>query len=216
MRIQRFETLWLTLVVGFAMMAISAPGAAASYTITTPNGASLTSFHLKKHKFTIAGQSIECNATFSGTLSSKEASEVVLTPTYSSCTFAGKTVDFTANGCDYRFTGATNGSHGLVHYECPAGKSFELHVTGFGGTSECTLTITPSANLGGGYAVFNDLKDIEIDTTVTGLKIDAHGSALFCGIFKTSSGTYSGTTTLQAFAEGQAHIAANEVELEFH
>lgn len=199
----------LCALVAIAAMASSA---SANYVFTsTQANTDLTGAQVGKHKFTTGGQSFECEtATFSGTQSGSEAGEVRAFPNYSGCTFSTKTVHVRINGCSYLATGATQGSHGILHIQCPPGKVIEIEITNFPNAGQtCTLTL-PEQTPGQGYSVVNNEKDMTVTTTVTGVKLTPHGAGN-CLLLTTA--VYNGTTTLQGYKHSSAHTAGNEVKV---
>lgn len=213
---RNLKVLGLALAAVLAMTAVAASSASAHYVFTSEAGStSVTGSQIGKHKFTTGGQSVECSiAKFSGTQTGTSANELTITPTYETCTYAGKTTHVTMNGCDYLFTGATtaDGKHGIVHVKCPVGKVIEVHITDFPSAGlTCTLTIAAQTPAGG-YTANNAAvgKDVEVNATASGIKITPHGSGN-CLFLVT--GVYTGLSTLQGYTDGKAHESANEVKI---
>lgn len=212
----KLKTLALGLFATLALSAMGASSASAHYVFTTATEpTAFTGEQIEgKNKFTIAGQSIECvTATFTGTQTGTEATELTIIPTYANCTYGAKIAHLTMNGCSYEFTGATQASgHGTVHVKCPAGKAIELHITNLSGSETCTLTIAEQTP-GQGYSAVTTGNDVKLTMTMSGIVISTDGLALICKALATTNATYTGVITLRGYRDGLSHIAANQVSI---
>lgn len=172
--------------------------------------------------FTTAEGTVKCTtSSLTGTVPSLTSSELKLEPHYSNCTMFGLTAHVNATPCYRLYTTPTAGSVGNrtgepPHYKCPGGGATTFTPTLFGG-SVCTLTMeeqTPT----GGHVIYTNSggagkeMDLLLHTTDTGIHYKGTGGV--CGNGEThSDGTYTGTWTLRAYEDGQAHDAAHQVGL---
>ncbi len=212
---RKFKTLGLSLIAVFALGAVMASSAfAADATITSTNGVYPVNLHGEQtgqHKFTVGGNSVECEtATFSGTLT-KASSEVTVTPFYGNpgtCkAFGISGASVTTGNCDYTFksvggeeSGATKAT---VDIACSSG---EMTID----TPLSVCTIHVKAQNGLGHVSFaNNGKHVDVTADVKG--IHAQVTGFFC---PTSAGTYNnatytGSVTLKGSGEGVDGIDAS-------
>lgn len=206
--IRNLKTLAVALGVIFAMSAVAASAAPAEIFAfsSEAESTSLKGAQIGTSKMTVDAGTLSCEASsFTGEMPS-EAFDVVLTPTYSGCLFAGVPVEIKTNGCVYVMTTATKeGSNYEVEtgIECEEGKSITATAKLFGVT-KCTIDIGPQAGLK------------KITVTETGSPTELHTSIALSGIKYsqtagtglgacakaegTTNGTYEGTAVIEAFA----------------
>jgi hypothetical protein len=202
--IRNLKALGLAFVAVFALSAMTASAASAtdlfrsSSTPVTLTGEQEFTAGVGDIFTTTAG-AIEClSAKYHGTVATSPVSEVVVKPTYTSCSLAEiipAKVDF--GSCTYKFTidepaGATTGS---VHLECPnAGEEVTVTagVNDAGvGTNKCTIHIPPQTVGGIKYTnvgASDPTKEITVDVNASGIT------------YKETAGTGTGacvTSTLQ-------------------
>lgn len=218
------KTLGLAFVAILALSAVAASSASAEYRFTSSaTNTDLTGEQTGIHKFTVVGQSVECQkATFTGTQTKAETNEVTITPAYAECKYGEKPAHVTMNGCHYLFTGATNSNHGRVHLECPTTASphkqhvVEIHVTEFSGASECTMTIPTQTDIAGGTTYTNNGLDVIVHATASSIDVDSHGPGLACAAIGAATGTYTGTATLRGYTHNSAHGAGDQIDIGVH
>lgn len=154
------------------------------------------------HRFTAGGQTVECTATFEGTLFAASESFTV-TPSYKGCKgLLGLPVDVVTNGCDYLFTAPVevkaNQFQVPTDISCGAGKAIELKAT-LSGMVVCTVTIFPQGPLNG-VQMTNETEtgDLVIENGFGGVFYEELGAA--CpgepGVLQNNGAYDVGTNTL--------------------
>lgn len=157
--------------------------------------------------------------SYTGSQSGTEASELNVTPTYSSCTFAGISgATVTMNGCSYRFnagtieSGSYNGSMDIV---CP-GEAKITAVAKIAGVTKCTATIPAQTGLKS--VVYKNVgegaRDLTISSNLTGIKYSqTAGSGL--GACKTESNLTNGTRSTSDVFGGTDQTKGENEEVAF-
>jgi len=147
---RNLKALGLALVAVLAMNALTAAGASAEAfkfkaekTPTTLVGKQ----HGAPDIFTVDTQSVSCNeATYTGTVTGTEVTELTVTPTYSECIAFGLfNIPIDTNGCQYKSTVDTKvgaSFEGKVDIVCPAGQVIKITAPG------CTVTVGSQNGLG--------------------------------------------------------------------
>ncbi len=198
---RNLKVLGLSLVAVLAMSAMVAAGASAEAPFKFKSEGSPTTLTGKQHAandvFTTHTGTVSCdNATYAGTQTGTETSEVSVTPSYSGCkAFGLLSVPIDVNGCSYRFNANTKvgvNYEGSVDVVCPAGKQIEVTAPG------CTVTVKPQTglskvtytNVGAGAT-----REVTVDVNINNLQYEEH-RPLF-GICSTNTvpttgGTYVG------------------------
>lgn len=150
------------------------------------------------------GETIECdNASYSGTIATKTATQITITPTYHEChttseKYAEHPVNVTLNGCDYTFFSQGTRKHGTATVTCPTGKAIEIH------HENCTVTVGTQHALTEGLSYKNENGTLTADVTVGGIAAEYHGGiCIFLGTgghvgTMKGSATIAGTTTAGA------------------
>jgi len=124
------------------------------------------------YTFGILLGSVECEvATFDGTVTTKEVTEITLKPAYSKCTGVKREVTTHMNGCAYVITFGEEASSGKLDIECPSGEVIETTVDAFPGG--CTIEIG-SQSPGGSVDVKGEgsgkTRDLVLTWTIEGIK----------------------------------------------
>lgn len=179
-------------VVGAASASATTGGHFTSEVSHTTLSGSASGGHTTEIK---AYEQIQCaSASYSGTISTATATELTLTPTYSTCkTKEGEsTTPIHANGCSLTFKiGKKANSDNTTQLSCPAGKSLEVT------HPNCTVTVVPQALPGGSAytAVTESGKAaITVDLTIE-MPVQYHGGiCIFLGTNQT--GALSGSFVL--------------------
>lgn len=161
---------------------------------------------------TTAGTLKCAEATYSGSASEKEVTEVEVTPVYSGCTVAGVSATVDVNGCKYRFKVTKLEStkrEGSVDIVCPEAKEITATVTLFG-TIKCTVhvpsqnelrTITYT-NIGSGAT-----REVTVDVNLAGIKYTHTAGTGFgaCTTGSATNGTYETAATITG-ESGGSHV----------
>jgi hypothetical protein len=159
-----------------------------------------------KYTFGILIGDVECgSASFGGTMSSKDVSELSLAPSYSECEGLSRQVTPKLNGCTYLLEGTTNtGKDSPVRIQCPEGKSIELVYDNF--TGGCTITVgaqTPTGVVDYEEKGSGSSRDLVLTWTLSGIKYKRDG----CEVGgEGSNGTYTGTATLKGEDEAEKQL----------
>jgi hypothetical protein len=196
--------------LGLAALAVCAIGA------MTASAAQAGTFTAGSYPATITGQNVGFHhlTTVLGTMTCAEAKSHGLLAAESqdltlsldlgtSCTLEGSLVHVKNNGCDFHFkAGETTGTHkvdGTVQVKCPAGNAIDFEITSM---QVCHLTVGEQGALEHVVFTSNTVpNDVDVDLHLTGLIYKLDVGCPFVGTF---GGTYVGTTTLKADAEGGA------------
>jgi hypothetical protein len=214
---RKLKMLGLALVAVFAMSAVGASAASAVLLHSNSTGTftHITAHQIGANQFDLAnGTPVKCgtvlfDATFHGTT----ASDLTVTPTYSSCTAAGQKAEIATNGCTYTITTPTeteplnkDNYHAVVHLVCPAGKSVEIKVP----TAGCTVSVaaqTPTGvlDLTNVTSAVANKDDITIKSTVSAKYTTVGGG--ICGAAGT--GALTGEVTATAFSDAEHKIPAD-------
>lgn len=152
MMIRNFGRAGVVMAAVLAVAAIAATAAQAKPKYTSSAYPNTMHSEQPGHRFTVGGQTVECTATFEGTLFAASESFTV-TPSYKGCKgILGLPVDVVTNGCDFLFTAPVevkeNQFQTPTDISCGAGKAIELKAT-FSGTVVCTVKIFPQGPLNG-------------------------------------------------------------------
>jgi hypothetical protein len=191
----------------------SAFAAAGEFTIGT-SPAAITAEQKVQEVITVkntAGSpvSIKCSiATFEGTASTANTTDITLTPTYSGCTLGGLAATVKMNGCKYTLTGSAAQTAILDIVGCTIGKTITIT------KGNCTIAIGEQNNLSH-FIFINEGSASEMDLlaqeTVGGMKSTQTGSECPAPGATQSDGTYSGTTTIRAFIDsGSRSVTKHE------
>jgi hypothetical protein len=147
--------------------------------------------------------------TYTGEMTEAEPIELVLTPSYAGCEFAGAKATVDVNGCQFKLTPfAKEGANfeGSVDIVCPETK--KIAITGSG----CTITIGPQlerrtvtyTNAGAGTT-----REITVDFNLTSLTYEEHkvepAPKCATNTVPTANGMYNGATTITGETAGGAH-----------
>jgi len=221
---RNLKAIGLALVAVLAMGAVAASGAQAAVHFTsslngTDTGSTLSGTQTTTNVFeTSATNKVSCKiAKFSG-VAAGTATEQTIEPTYEQCTGFGLPATVTMNKCDYLFTTPTKMAldeyTGKVDLVCPANTVVEVHLYLFeepwAGTA-CTITVGKAA---GGSQEFGTVtytlktntptsaNTIVIDSSVTGIPVEEHGSGCPDGNTKPTTGNYTGSVTVSAASGG--------------
>jgi hypothetical protein len=201
------------LVAALAMSSVAVSMASAdvitseSAAVTTVTGSQEGTDVLKVH-----GGEIRCfTVTYTGSFSSG-ASSVLVTPTYSNCSFGSLVSTFDMNGCQYRvnFTGGTS-TEGSIDIVCPIGSEITVTTPSIG-TKKCILHIPPQTdltkvtgtNIGSGTT-----RELTLDINITNIKYSQTAGTAETGNCATADNTTGGTYTGKAVVTGSvggAHV----------
>lgn len=227
---RNLKVLGLSLVAAFAMSAVAASSAWATFPFTSPEGAvDLTGSQTTQNIFKTAAGEVKCSiANFSGTNTLTSSSEQTITPSYEGCEAFGEEADVKLNGCDYLFTTPTSKVGDVYsgpppHVICPGAAQIEITVTALG-SSICTVTVEPQTPTSGSVDYTNEgtgtTRDIKVTSTVEGIHytVDYPGiEGALCGTSKNlkgekithTDGKYTGAVTLKGYIHNQAHTEVN-------
>jgi hypothetical protein len=188
---RNLKVLGIALAAVFAMSAVAASGASAHYIFTpgaSPAWITGTQIaHTAGNKLEIGENvaRVECNnAHFKGTSEGTEPSQVTVTAEYEECTThasginAASTVDM--NGCAYILTGeTTDGTHGIVHIECPGTNVIEVTTP----SVNCTVKVKAQTPTSGGISYENtfptgEKDDVDATATVEGITFERSGGII--------------------------------------
>jgi hypothetical protein len=204
--IRNLKALGLALIAICAMGAVAASAASAVEFHSEKTSTALSGSQVNVNKFTTDSGEITCaKATFSGTTSAVNTTEPTqtVTPSYSEChlififTF-NVTVDM--NGCAYVLH-----ANGEVDIECPTveGKQKVIEVT----APSCTVTVPAQTGLKG-VTYTNEGKGtgrtVTVNSNVTGIKYEEHGSACENETELTKNGTYTGSVKVSGKVGSEA------------
>jgi hypothetical protein len=223
--IRNLKALGLALVAAMALGAIGAQAASAVVEHSFNSDAEDTVLTGKNESFgtgnsrdvfqATPGLTVECDATFGGTVGKKVEDTVTVHPKYESC---GGGVTVHTDGCNYIFGSDTTTSahsssseHASVSLECEAGHEIEITRPG------CNIAFnqfhsTTEVNQGLHGVRYTNLPEhsggdaITVDATVSTIKyLVTSGS--FCGLAGHAAGTYSngsydGLAEVTGFAAG--------------
>jgi hypothetical protein len=215
---RNIKVLGLALMVTFALSAVVASAASAKHHFWAELAPTVgTGEQVAQNIFTTSAGEVKCNtAKFEGTQGTELASELTVTPTYTSCTaFGFATTHVKMNGCDYLFTTPTVDLGGgqftgaPPHVKCPGVAQIEITPTFpiFGG-SVCTVKIPPQTPTSGHVIYKNEgagiTRDVLVTAKVEGIHYTSDSST--CGpTGKTNTdGKYTGSVTLQGFQDTDA------------
>jgi len=211
--IHKLKFLGIALVAALAMSSVLA--AAAPADVITSESAGVTTITGKMEGtdiFKVHGGEVKCNSvSYTGTFSSG-ASSVLLTPTYSGCTFAGLASAVDMNGCQYR-ANVTGGAStaGSVDIVCTG--SNEITVTAPSvGTKKCIVHIPAQTDLTAGAGTnigAGATREGTGDINITNIKYSQTAGTAETGncatADNTTGGTYTGTATFTG-SVGGAHV----------
>jgi hypothetical protein len=204
--------LGLVLVMTFVVSATLAPAAWAATDLfnSEKTATVLTGEQVQKNKFTLAGQTVECETvSFSGTMTGTVVAEVkTVEPKLGGCTSAGAEAIFRVNGCKLNFNGTTdaNGDAQVSIVDCNSDKSIEFSLTG----TKCVLTVKAKGATDGnqvaeeGVKYTNDgagatrglLADGTVKLPITSEPEAGQSETLACATLTNSTGTLHGTVTV--------------------
>jgi hypothetical protein len=199
---RNLKALGLAVLATLAIGAMSASAAQAGTFTAGSYPATITGQNIGFHHLTTVLGTMTCAETKSHGLLTEESQELTLSVDFgTSCTLEGNVVHVKSNGCDFHYkAGETTGTHkvdGAVQVRCPTGNAIDFEITSM---QVCHLTIGEQAELG--HVVFTNNtipNDVDVDLHLTGLIYQLDMGCPFVGTF---GGTYVGTTTLKADAEG--------------
>jgi hypothetical protein len=198
---RNLKALGLAALALLAIGAMAAPAQAGKFTAGT-YPATITGQNIGFHHLTTVLGTMTCAETKSHGLLTEESESLTLSVDFgTSCTLEGNVVHVKSNGCDFHYkAGETTGTHkvdGAVQVRCPTGNAIDFEITSM---QVCHLTVGEQAALE--HVVFTNNtmpSDVDVDLHLTGLIYQLDLGCPFVGTF---GGTYVGTTTLKADAEG--------------
>lgn len=199
---RNLKALGLAALALVAIGAMAAPAAQAGKFTAGTYPATITGQNIGFHHLTTVLGTMTCAETKSHGVLTEESQDLTLSVDFgTSCTLEGSLVHVKNNGCDFHYkAGETTGTHkvdGSVQVKCPTGNAIDFEITSM---QVCHLTIGEQAALE--HVVFTNNTmpaDVDVDMHLTGLIYQLDMGCPFVGTF---GGTYVGTTTLKADAEG--------------
>lgn len=199
---RNLKALGLAALALVAIGAMAAPAAQAGKFTAGTYPATITGQNVGFHHFTTVLGTMTCAEAKSHGQLTEESESLTLSVDFgTSCTLEGNVVHVKNNGCDFLYkAGETTGTHkvdGTVQVKCPTGAAIDFEITSM---QVCHLTVGEQMALGHVVYTSNTIpNDVDVDMHLTGLiyKLD-----LGCPFVGTFGGTFVGTTTLKADAEG--------------
>jgi hypothetical protein len=173
---RNLKALGLVLVAVFAVSAMTASAAVAVTDHFTSDVEStiLTGAQKEKLKWTVAGQSIECEeANFKATIKGKLVEEIEnIVPSFkvAGCAYGTLTSTVELNGCTYTFSGVTHENaakelHATAKINCPEGKHINWKLS-----NGCDLTFKEAAAANGTQTGANGITYTNEEETIEGAK----------------------------------------------
>lgn len=183
------KVLGLAVMAVLALTAVSASAALAAEFHSEAETTNLTGTQTGNHVFNAAGAKITCKkASFTGSQSGKNATEVTMGASYGECSFLFFSVNVNMNGCSYKFH--STGVVDVVGASCTGityeGAGCKVTVPAQNGLSSATFT-----NAGSGSTA-----SINVSPSVTGIKYNASGLCPETGTGLTNGKYESGPTNV--------------------
>ena len=218
--IRNLKVLGLAVVAIFAMSAMVASAASASYWFKSDAAAGKTTTlkgeQIKREiskevfandEFTTTAGIVKCTAaTYTGSAVGPTQTSVTLHPVYTGCTAFGFTAEVTTTGCNYVFDVTATNFAATTTIECETGKEITV-VAKLAGVTKCTVHI--GAQDAGTITLTNatkgsGVKDIHADINIaSGISYTetAGTGAGACANGGAATGSYIGTATISGFNE---------------
>jgi hypothetical protein len=211
--IRNLKFLGLALVAALAMSSVAVSMASADV-ITSESGGvtSVSGSQEGTDAFKVHGGQVNCTTvTYTGSFSSG-ASSALVTPHYTTCTFAGLAATIAMNGCQYRVnvTGGTS-TEGSVDIVCTG--SNEITVTAPSvGKAKCIVHVPAQTDLTSGTVTklgSGTTRELTLDINITNIKYSQTMGTAETGncatADNTTGGTYTGTALVTGFS-GATHV----------
>jgi hypothetical protein len=221
--IRNLKFLGLALVAALAMSSVVASMASAD--VITSEKAGVTTLTGKQEGtdvFKVHGGQVNCTTVnYSGSFTTG-ASNVLVAPTYSGCTFAGLASTIDMNGCQYRvnINAAAGNTTGTVDIVCSAGQEITVTAPSVG-TKKCIIHVPgvagpepPPKNQGltGGTGTnvgSGTTRELTLDINITNIVYSQTAGTAETGncatADNTTGGTYTGTAIVTGSVSG-AHV----------